>query len=562
MDASHTKSFSFKITEHPIVLSALACFFGTFLLCGKPFGATAVVFLVLAALTVSVLVFLTVYEKYTLARSAIISVCASAAFVFGYIFWVFNDYRGVTLFFAAIFLSLVYLVYCRFNNKQDIGKLIPILCFLGFMLRLAYILYTTINQRQHDVQTFENTDNGHGAYILYLLDNRSLSDFDVSTKWQFYHPPLHHIISAIWLWFQMQCGLSFSAACEGLQFLTLFYSTLSMYLSYRIMRELNMRRTGLLIALAIIAFHPTFLIFAGSINNDILSVTFMLGAVLNTMVWFKKRTVWNILKIALCVGLGMFTKLSVWMVAPAIAAVFLVALIKNEGKLKSVIGQYAAFLAVCVPIGLFWSIRNYLTYKIPFTYVPKLPETSVQYVGNHSVLERLFDFNFSQFKSVFTQMNFSGGNYFEYNPTIALFKTAMFDESVNDTYYHSISFYGKALFWFSVILGLLGFIAMIYILCKRRSMNITYKILFAVLYFVLLISYYIFCFQFPFFCTQNIRYASPLIVIGAIFIGKMISANQNNQSKFSKYFRWTVTAITVCFCFMSVMTYTLIGMYL
>lgn len=560
MHRSKSRSFTFKITEYPIILSALACFLGAFLFGSEPFSSTSLIFLVPAALLIAAFIFLTVYKKYSFVCTAILSVISAAAFVLVYVFWVFEEQKGVSLFILAVFLSVVYLIYCRFiNNKLNTAKFIPILFFLGFMLRLAYILYTSIYQRQHDVQSFESTDNGHGAYILYLLNNRSLPNFNVSEYWQFYHPPLHHIISAIWLWLQMKCGLTFDAACEGLQFLTLFYSTISMYLAYRIMRELNLRRTGLAVALAIIAFHPTFIIFAGSINNDILSVTFILGAILNTIVWYKKRTFLNILKIALCVGLGMFTKLSVWMVAPAIAVVFLIALIKNNGKLKCLIVEYASFLVICVPIGLFWSVRNYLLFKVSPTYVPKLPETSVQYVGNYSLFERLFDFNFSQFKSVYNQMEFYGGEYFEYNPTTGLFKTAMFDESINDLYYPSIAFWGKALFWISVILGILGFIAMIYMLFRKKSINLAFKLLLGILYFVMLISYYIFCFQFPFCCTQSIRYASPLIVLGAIFIGMLISANQNKRSRFSKYFRWTVTVITACFCITSAMTYILIG---
>lgn len=125
-------------------------------------------------------------------------------------------------------------------------------------------------------------------------------------------------------------GIATEASYEGLQYLTLFYSSVSMYLSYRIMQELKLRRMGLIIAFAIVAFHPTFIILSGSVNNDILSLTFMFGAILNTIVWYREQTLKNIMKIALCVGLGMFTKLSVWMVAPAIAIVFLIVLIKIE----------------------------------------------------------------------------------------------------------------------------------------------------------------------------------------------------------------------------------------
>ena len=463
------------------------------------------------------------------------------------------------MFLFAVFLAIIYGLYCYMNNMLDTKRLIVILFILGFAIKLAYVLYTTVHQRQHDVEAFESTANGHAAYILYIFENWSVPAFDVREHWQFYHPPLHHFLEAVWLKLQIFFGIEKKAAYEGLQYLTLFYSSLSMYLSYRIMQEIKLRRTGLVIAFAIVAFHPTFIIFAGGLNNDILSISFMLGAVLNTLVWYKNRTFRNILKIALCIGLGMFTKLSVWMVAPAVAAVFLSALINNKGKLKNLIGQMAAFIGVCAPIGLFWSIKNYLAYKVPFTYVPRLSETNRLYVGNHSVAERLFDFNFSQLESVYNQIVFFAGKYYEYNPTIGLFKTAMFDESINDTYYPKISFCGVLLFWSSVILGLLGFVAMIYMFIKKNSMNPTFKVFFGILFAVILGSYYIFCFQFPFSCTQNIRYAAPLIIVGAMFIGLWITKTFGKKTKAAKAFRIVAYALTICFCISSVMTYTLIG---
>ena len=62
-----------------------------------------------------------------------------------------------------------------------------------------------------------------------------------------------------------------------------------MILSYKIFRQLKLKGVALVAATAIVALCPTFYIMAGSINNDILSITFMLGAVLNTIYWYKHR---------------------------------------------------------------------------------------------------------------------------------------------------------------------------------------------------------------------------------------------------------------------------------
>lgn len=550
---------SFNFSEHPILTLGLICFCLALIFGTVPFSTTGIILLLCIAFIIIVVTFWQSKDDESFKITSIKAISYVSMLFIAYCIMAIQQKSGAFLFLFAVFLAIIYGIHCYINNVLDTRKIIIILFILAFALKLAYILYTTVHQRQHDVEKFDINARGHAAYILYIFNNWSLPDIDVRDYWQFYHPPLHHLLAAIWLKIQSIFGIATEASYEGLQYLTLFYSSVSMYLSYRIMQELKLRRMGLIIAFAIVAFHPTFIILSGSVNNDILSLTFMLGAILNTIVWYREQTLKNIMKIALCVGLGMFTKLSVWIVAPAIAIVFLIVLIKNRKNFKSLIGQMLAFGGVCIPLGLGWSIRNYLMHKVPFTYVPKLSVTNSQYIGYYSIFERLFDFNFSQFDSVYTQFVFYAGKYFEYNPTIALFKTAMFDEIINDTYYPEIKFSGVVLFWSGVVLALLGVIAMVYILINKKSMKPIFKVFFALLFVVILGSYYIFCFEFPFTCTQNVRYVVPLIVTGAMFIGLWLTKTLGKKTKSAKVFRIAVCAITVCFCISSAVTYTLIG---
>ncbi|MCI5656367.1 MAG: glycosyltransferase family 39 protein [Candidatus Pseudoruminococcus sp.] len=550
---------SFNLAKHPILMLGLICLCSAVIFGTKPFSGTGIIFLLCVIFFIIIITFSQSKTDEKFKVTAVKSSGYAILFFIGYCIISIQQKSGAFLFLFAVFLAVIYGLYCYINDTLDTKKVIMILFILAFALKLAYVLYTTVHQRQHDVENFDGASRGHAAYILYILNHWYLPDFDVRMHWQFYHPPLHHFIAAIWLKIQSSLGIATEASYEGLQYLSLFYSSISMYLSYRIMQELRLRRTGLIVAFAIVAFHPTFIILAGSVNNDILSVAFMLGAILNTLVWYKNQTIKNILKIALCIGLGMLTKLSVWMVAPAVAIVFIIVLIQNRDKFKKLILQMLAFGVVSIPIGLFWSVRNYLMYKVPFTYVPELSKTSSQYIGNYSVLDRLFDFNFSQFESVYTQFVFYSGKYFEYNPTIALFKTAMFDEVINDTYYPEIKYSGIVLFWSGVVLALLGFIAIIYMLIRKKSMKPAFKVFFATLTAIILASYYIFCFKFPFTCTQDVRYVVPLITVGAVFIGLWLTKTLGKKTKSVKVFQIAVCAITVCFCISSAITYTLIG---
>ena len=76
-------------------------------------------------------------------------------------------------------------------------KWVILILAAGFLLKLVYVLYTGIGTLQHDVHSFTDSTNGHAGYIRYLYTYGHLPDFDPRQEFQFYHPPLHHILSAL-----------------------------------------------------------------------------------------------------------------------------------------------------------------------------------------------------------------------------------------------------------------------------------------------------------------------------------------------------------------------------
>lgn len=462
----------------------------------------------------------------------------------------------------GLLVSALVLIYLACTDKLSDKAFIMVIFALGFVVRLAYVLYTAISVRQHDVGNFD-IEIGHCGYIRYFYENFNLPDFDVRTHWQFYHPPLHHIIAAVWMRLQTLVGIEYHMAGENVQILTLFYSSICMVLSYKIFRQLGLKGRGLVCAVAIVAFCPTFYIMAGSINNDILSITFMLGAILNTLYWYKKSTFARIMAISICVGLGMMTKLSVWMVAPAIAFVFIYVFVKNIKSFKKFIVQFLCFGVVCAPLALWWQVRNLLKFGVPLTYVPALSPTSDQYIGNLPTLKRLFDFSLGQFSNVGDQFVTYGASYNEYNPLVALFKTSMFDELINTSNYPRIAGFNIILFWSAVAIGVLGFGAMIFAFCKRKDSPIGFaqKIFLALIYVVFFASYYIFCFQFPFVCTENIRYAVPLIILGAFFTGLAVQyLGKGSGKKYKSVARGAIYTLTAVFSIASILVYYIVAM--
>jgi len=294
-------------------------------------------------------------------------------------------FNGTPLVITSMLVLIGTAIYLKINNKLTSQNIILLIFAAGFILRLNYCLYTvvgaTTRHRQHDVFDF-GSGTGHAGYIEHFYNNGfELPDFDPTTKSQFYHPPLHHFLAALWMRILTTFGASYDRAISSIQFLTLFYSCCVMVVCERILDTLNVFKKSKILALALIAFHPSTLLIAGSINNDGLAFLFMLLSIYTAIRWYKDPTLKNILLIALSIGAGMSTKLSAALVAPPIALLFLIKLIKDKKKRTESIGQFCIFGCVCLPLGLWYSVRNFIKYEVPFNYVQKLSENQTNMSG-------------------------------------------------------------------------------------------------------------------------------------------------------------------------------------
>lgn len=465
-------------------------------------------------------------------------------------------------YFNAVVLTLLMfspLVLGFFLKKKKMlnDKVICCLIILsGVLLRLIYITYTPITVRQHDVESFFEGGGGHAGYIEYIYNNHALPDFDPRNEWQFYHPPLHHILCAVWMAVFNLFGVKPElGGADSLSFLTLIYSSVLCFFSYKIFDRLKLKSIGLYVATALVTFHPTLIILSGSINNDILSAMLSVMAIYYTVKWSQDRKMSDILKIAFSVGLGMFTKLSVGLIAPAIAAVFLIVFIENIKDFKKYIIQFAVFAAVCCPIGLFWSVSNFVRYGMPLNYVPKISEDSWQYI-DVPPLKRLTDWSLYQFASPFTQWEGRGGAYDEFNPFIALLKNSMFDESTFFAQSITLQSFCTALFLVNILIIAFSLAAMIIFTVKNKEIKSEIKALLGLIFIVVFGNYVMFCINFPHICTQNTRYCVPLIVVGAVFVGMFINRAKESKSKFTVKSGKVLAVSVTLFACLSAFVYT------
>ena len=107
--------------------------------------------------------------------------------------------------------------------------------------RLAYVPGTPYTCRQHD-------GAGHVNYITYLVENHfriPALDYGPRTIPQFYHLPLHYLLSAMWIKLQMLFGTDLQQGLESVQALTLLWPDLGLLFSWRLFKALSLRGGGL-----------------------------------------------------------------------------------------------------------------------------------------------------------------------------------------------------------------------------------------------------------------------------------------------------------------------------
>lgn len=472
------------------------------------------------------------------------------------------QYKGAWVFGAGTAV-LIFLYYFsdmkRFRQQINSAMLIGI----GFMVKLAYVMNTSIYVRQHDVRNFGG-DSGHCGYIEYLLFNHHLPDFDIRERWQFCHPPLHHAISALWIHINENIlGVGYDPARESLQTLTLFYSMCIMITAYKLLKYFGLKGKALFIPILIINFHPSFILLSGSINNDVLSVAFIMGALLSALNWYRDRKMSSIIKTALCIGLGMMTKVSAAIAAVPIGLLFMVVFFSHiRTDAKKLIGQFAVFGLICVPLGLWFGLRNYIKWDMPITYVQKMDKSETQYIGDQQFSDRATDFSLSQLKSVYLQWaseddNGSIQGYNEYNPIIAATKTSVFGEFVNEQSFENapyLNFTAKILFWDSVLIAAAALICMISFLFVRSDADSAQKLFLFSFRLAMMMSFYKMAHDYPFTCTMNFRYITPTVIIGSIFIGFTLNRLKDCGSK-AKYIEHTAEGCVLIFSAASALIY-------
>ena len=452
------------------------------------------------------------------------------------------------------------------GHKLTTKQIVLLLFFAGFLLRLDYTLYTDVSLtsmvRQHDVGRFGQHGIKHAGYIEWFYYNGFKLQPD-PTIGQFYHPPLHHFLTAAWLRLLTFCGFSFDRAVTSIQYLTLFYSCCCTLVIERILSLFELDGYGKVAAFALVAFHPTFILLAGSINNDVLALLFTLLAAYATLRWYQSFSMSGIAWIALSIGLGMMTKLTVAVLAPPIALLFLIKIVQVKGERLKCLAQFVVFGCISFPLGLWFPVWKLVRYGVPLTYVQKLSVKSSQYIGDYTFKERLFDYSQNFFATPFDGFLSHELSYQEYNPLVATVKTSVFGEYNLALVSRNVHFTCRMLLMVNILLILVSLVAMLGLLIRIRKTCKPIPLFFLMIYHVVLFAYFIkFCFDFPHTCSMDYRYIVPTCVMGALYIGMRLNEIEDHSSHtYSVLAQGVAGTLVAEFCILSSFLYVMLGLY-
>lgn len=437
----------------------------------------------------------------------------------------------------TIFIITDYLILREYKLTKNLNltKIIISIIGIGIILRTTYIVYTPIQERQHDMEK----DVGHVAYIETIYNTGKLPEHN---KWQFYQQPLHHIISAIWLKSNTMCGIDLNEAKEGIQFLTAIYSSLIMIITYCILKEMNIENKFKILVMTIIAFHPTFILLSGSINNDILMIMFTFLSLLYLIKWNKNPNIKNTIILALSVALGALSKISSTIIAIPIIYIFINRFINDYSKennhsktIKNYAKKFIIFGLISLGIGLVFSMRNMMKFGQSIFYVPD-PSMAV-YRGYKKWFDRLNIFS-KEWLRVFCHP------YRDCNILAYVIKSSLFGEFNADNL-QSFNLENMLLMC-NIILIIFSLIATLKIIIIRKEKDENTKMF--IIFWITEIAMFTYGnISKPYACTMDFRYIVPTILNGMIFIAKDLNNSKKINYKITLSLIITFAILSIAF---------------
>ncbi len=469
---------------------------------------------------------------------------------------------------AGFVIVILVAAYCKIKGEMTPDVLLKLILISGYILRLAYMLATPVNVRQHD--TYNGDLTGHEAYAWIIYSTGKLP---TTNNYQFYHPPLNAFIQATFMRvtnglteiLQSVFGLGdvipskylaampkvTSTRYVGLteyryylysttQILAVTWSVITMIALVKTLKLFGLKGYTLAAFSALVVFFPRHIQFSGQVNNDALAYMFQMLAVYYCLRWWKTgRKLYDLLLCSLCVGLGMMAKISAAVICLPIGCVFVYEFVKEivdavsakkkgeKNPWRSVIyisACYVLFLCLCAPLGLWFQVYANKTFGQGFGFVFSGLNPALK-TNHHSLFERLFlTFDLNElFGSVYCIpfCDMKGETivaYNNYNLPLYLIRSSLFGEFNNYKGGECFSSLAYVCALVSVILMIIMLVYCVVLFFKNGkkfetdNAGLKDMAFIAVLVLTCLISETSFYVKMPYACTMDFRYIMPIIL--------------------------------------------------
>lgn len=419
-------------------------------------------------------------------------------------------------------------------------RLIFLFILASFAIRLGYILYTEGDCRQHDTWG----DVGHFAYADILFKKGILPE---TNDYQFYHPPLNALIQSVFMHifeglfsflakampllpFSRYWALNSETYFIACQTLSLLYITVTTVYACKIIKALGIRGKAGLIAIIFLCFYPRLVQFSGQLNNDALCLMLSFIALYCAILYYKVPSFKNIVITGIFVGLAMMTKLNGATICFTIAVLFVLVFIKSiktkewRPVLKTV-AQFAVFLSIAAPIGLWFQVYAAIRFDQGFGFVFSNlnPNLSTAHIP-------LFYRFFLPSAEVIFSSPFANA-WEDYNLIDYMLKSSLFGEF---SFWNGTAFAALAVF-FNYVFSVLFVITFVLFIINRKKQNKKIfdlpVIVLLPLMLSLLVSQVIFYIKMPYGCTMDFRYVVPLILSGGGITALMYKEAKSSSIK-------------------------------
>lgn len=414
-----------------------------------------------------------------------------------------QDYLGNTkillkwTYLLAMILAYIILIFVITNGEITENTVFLIL-LAGICIRAFYVVLTQVPLYQSNAGTLSSDYVGHLGYIYHFYSKGTLPDFNPQNYDQFYHPPLHYMLSAVWLKLNGAFGKNSANIEELLQSLSLFYAGCTLGFLNKIGIKLRISCRGRAIALGLASFLPFGIMMAGSVSNDGLMLLFSVMAIYFTLNWFEEPVMKNILLTAFTVGCAMMTKLSAGLIVPAIAVIILIKLRKDRRHTKNFIVQLLCFALAVFLLGLWYPVKNLIQYGIPITYAynPGVNEAQMADVSD--------------------------------SIPVSVVKSLAYGEGRSYLQNNIVERLGSWVFYLTMAFLALAFVGTIIWLFRREAESHA-RLLILISILVVTIAYFKHCFDYPHVYTVNVGYIMLPVYFCFLGLGGLFSEEEEQS---------------------------------